>query len=129
MKAFLVFLLVCSGCRGGGGLELALRTGLGVIHDVVAPASKLSKDGCTVRETMIVSERRAGKLSEAQADQEMAMTRKRCDALWATFDAIRDAHDAAATLVEQGALEQAEEKLAQARAMFRGLSSQLEDAP
>ncbi len=124
LQSVVVFAIVAPGCAANTA-EQYVRGGLDAIADVVGPSSKLAHEACDNREEVIASAAEKGTLSVEDAKAAVAAVRQRCDALWATFDRIREAHDQAASLVESGSIEKAKAEIEKARTLFRGLD--LED--
>lgn len=119
MRAALA-LVILTACAGQSG-EQYVRGGLDLIADVVGPSSKLAHEACDNREEAIASAAEKGTMAVDDARAAVSAVRVRCDALWATFDRIREAHEQAVKFMESGAIDQAKEQVEQARSLFRGL--------
>lgn len=125
MRRAILLLLVAlvASCVGHSqSAEPAVRSALNALADVVDPAYGLAVDGCAEREQAELQAEKAGAQSAALTDQHLKAIRARCDLIRSIFEQIRDAHIAAVSLVEAGAVEGAEKKLAEVKDLWRKLA-------
>jgi uncharacterized membrane protein len=115
---------VLSGCahNSQGSTETQLYTALDIIADSVDPASQLAKSACVARERAEVDAVKKGESNTGRAEEALKIVRARCDVLKSTFDRIRIAHADAVRLVREGAVEKAQEKLAELRQLWQSLN-------
>ena len=102
--------------------ETYVRSALDVLADVIDPAYALAVDGCVEREKAELAAERSGSQKSAVTDENLRAIRGRCDQVRAAFERIRDAHTDAAERVEAGAIDDAKEKIEEARKQWATLS-------
>jgi len=100
-----------------------VRTALNAFEVVVDPAYAFSVDACAAHQLHFAKEVEAGRMTPAQSDVALEPVRTRCQATRRAFDAIRQAQDEAADLVEAGRVQEAEELLVQIRARWAALGA------
>lgn len=109
------FLFAC-GCSGS--LETRTRTALEVLHDVIDPAYNFADQACTAREREAV-ERYEAPPHPAQAKADYLAIKARCVETRRVFREMREAHDRAAHLLEEGQVRQAELEIERVREAWR----------
>lgn len=111
-----------AGCgSNGGSAEAQTRTALDAFALAVEPAWSFSNEACAVRQRAIASDVEAGKLTPAESQELLVPVRQRCHAMKRAFQAIREAQDQAADLVEAGKLQEAEAWLERLRERWAAL--------
>lgn len=124
MKPFAVMLtmLMCCCSAQQQTADARVRSALDILAVVVDPAYQAAMQACTTRELLIADQAETGKLTVVEADKQLTTVRQRCSKQQRAFEAIRQGHGLAATQVEQGAVEDAEETIARVRQSFRDVS-------
>lgn len=117
--------VACCGPRGSE-LEVATRSALNVLADVVSPASKAARSSCDALEELAVAEVRAGKRTAADAKAHVNAVRKRCEQVRENIDLLRATHQDAVERVEAGDFREAMDRIEQAQKLFRTLSTDVE---
>jgi hypothetical protein len=127
--ALLVITSLLVGCCGyrGESKEVAVRSALDVLADVVDPASKLARSTCDAKEELELARTRAGEVKAAETQAKFEVIRKRCDKVHENIELLRAMHEEAVERFEKGDLDAAMTRVEQARAMFRDLSLEVED--
>lgn len=115
-------LLVAGGCATGSA-ETGLRATLDTLADWIDPASQLAAESCVAREEASVIAAEAGRMTIAQAREELRVTRTRCHAMRDAFEAMRRQHDRARVFVERGEFDQARALVDAIRAELRQLDA------
>jgi hypothetical protein len=115
------------GCSGASTADARVRSALDVLVLVVDPAYSFAVDACAARQLLIAEEVEGGRMTPDDADVALRPIRARCHATRRAFDAIREAQDQAATLVEAGKVEEAEQMLDQVRARWAALRGEKTD--
>jgi hypothetical protein len=101
--------------------ETRTRTALDALADVVNPAWHLAEEACVARQETVAAREKAGLLKPAETDAAFVSIRQECDAVTATFEAIRAAHAEARKRVNAGDVKQAEALVDDIRAKWRAL--------
>jgi hypothetical protein len=118
---FAVALLLGVSCCTGAN-DNRVRTALDVLADTIDPAYAFAMDACAEREAREVDAVRSGGSTFARAESAIEDIRARCDRVRDAFDSMRKAHAEAVTLVDQGEVKQAAERVEDVRGMWRTLA-------
>lgn len=104
-----------------------VRASLDLLAVVIDPAYSFAIDACVSRQTLIVEEMEADKLTVEAGKLKLGKVRTACHATRRAFDAIRLHHDKAADFLASGDLERAEQRIQQIRAEWTELKQEVRD--
>ena len=123
--SYVASLMLISCCAARSDTNTAVRTGLDVLAEVVAPTSELTEAACDAREELVMNDVRKGHRSATDGEHALVPIRQKCDALRKLIDQIRELHHQAVLFVESGGIEDAQARLEEARTLLKRLSAQL----
>lgn len=109
----------CTSCSTTATAETRARSALNTFALVADPAWEAVHEACIYRQRAINAEAQAGRMAVPEARRQLGAVRARCHALTDVFEAIHQAHDQAADLVESGHVADAEVWLVKLRERWR----------
>lgn len=118
-----VAILFFSSCATTTNPDMAIRTGLDVMAEVIGPSSKLAADGCMSAQYATLNAAKAAVVTPEKAGEQLATIRAHCVKVRAVFDALRTKHEIARTYVNEGKLAEAQQTLDDLKLLFRSLGS------
>jgi flagellin-specific chaperone FliS len=121
----LLFCAAATCCFSANTTDVAVKSALNTLNDVVTPASKLAFQGCIKKQQVALDALADGGITATEAKADIVKTRNLCEELRAIFDQIRAAHSAATELYQAGNLDEAQARINQARNLFIDINNKL----